>query len=85
MTFQEQIEKRDKQLIELKANKIGYQNKLKELEEKYQDKDLDKELLKKQVSFYEIEQKKYKEILKDKEDEIKSLVNKNKGMKLLEH
>lgn len=41
-------------------------------------------MLKKQISFYELEQKKFKELLKDKDEENKLLVAKGKGMKALE-
>lgn len=84
MTYSEQIEKKDKQLIELKASRIGFEHKIKELEEKYMDKDLDKELLKKQISFYELEQKKFREVLKGKDEEIRVLNGKVKAARELE-
>lgn len=42
VNYQEQIEKKDKQLIELKASRIGFESKIKELEDRYMDRDLDR-------------------------------------------
>ena len=66
-SFQEQIEKRDKQLLELQANRLSSENRLKELEEQCLDRNLDREMLKKQVSYYELEQKRFKEIIREKD------------------